>query len=118
MVVVMALVCAFAAWRRHWGVVTFLGCFAGANVAAAVFAPGVFRWHARLWDRLGRGGGFVIGAVLLTLAYYLFFTPAALVIRLLGRQPLPLRFPGPEDTNWRDVPERDLSEEDYEKQFG
>ena len=52
MVVIMALVCAFAAWRRHWGVVWFLGCFAGANVVTALALPAAFRWHARLWERL------------------------------------------------------------------
>ena len=117
MVALMAVVGAVAWWRGHRAVVVFLACFAAANVLAAAFVPRLFHGHARLWEKLGAGAGLLIGGVLLALAYYLFFTPAALLLRLLGKDPLALRFPGSGPTYWSDVPQRDLTEAHYKRQF-
>jgi len=117
---IVVLACAFggfAWWRGHRTAAAVLAAFALANVVLAVLAPRAFHWHAGLWEKLGRAGAFVMGAVALTLAYFLLFTPAALLLRLLGREPLKLRFPGPQGTCWSDVAERSRSEADYRKQF-
>jgi hypothetical protein len=117
MLVLMALFGAIAWWRGHRGVAVFLACFAGANLLAAAFWPAAFRLHARLWEVVGRAGALVIGTAALTLAYYVLFAPAALVLKLIGAEPLKLRFPGPPGSYWNDVDDRHRGEPDYRKQF-
>ncbi len=113
----MAVFGALAWWRGHRIAACVLAGLAAANVLAAALAPGLFRAHARLWEKLGEAGLYVIGTVTLTLFYYLLVSPAALVLRLLGRRPLKLRFPGPEPSYWGEPEERPDSEAEYERQF-
>lgn len=76
--------------RQKTGTAVFfaLPAFLGAGF---VLLPGTLAPLYRLWRRLARRIGAGITLLMLTLAYYLVVTPFALVMRLLGRRPLPLR---------------------------
>lgn len=117
MLAVMAVFGALAWWRGHRTVAACLAGFALVNVLLAAVLPCAFRWHAAAWEKLGRAGALVIGTVALTLAYYLLFAPVALLLRLVGKRPLKLRFPGPEASYWSDVEERGEAEARYRRQF-
>jgi hypothetical protein len=62
--------------------------FAGAGAAY----PSVLASVHKYWMKLAAALGFVNTRVLLALMFYLAFTPVALARRLLGRDPLGLRF--------------------------
>jgi hypothetical protein len=117
MLAVMFIFGAFAWWRGHRTAAVVLAGLALTNALLAAFAPRAFDWQARLWERPGKAGAFLISTIALTLAYFLLFTPGALLLRLLRKEPLKLRFPGPEATYWAEVDERGRSEAGYRRQF-
>jgi hypothetical protein len=117
MLIIMGIFAGIALWRGHRLVAAVLGTYALINVLMAVAWPRGFRGHARFWEWLGRGGAAFIGTVSLTILYFVLFTPAAAVIRLLGRRPLELRFRSDEQTYWHDVEQKDRTESDYKRQF-
>jgi hypothetical protein len=117
MLVVMAVFGAIALWRGHTVVAAALGIYALINIAMAAAWPRGFHGHARLWGTLGRGGAAVVGTVLLAVLYFVLFTPAALILRLMGRRPLELRFRSDEETYWRDVPQKEHGDKEYRRQF-
>ncbi|MHC5033876.1 MAG: hypothetical protein ACYTFZ_02415 [Planctomycetota bacterium] len=117
MLAIMAVFGALAWWRGHRTVAACLGAFALLNALLATLWPSAFRAHAAAWEKLGGFGSIVIGSLVLTLAYYVLFAPAALLLKALGREALKLRFPGPEGTYWGAVDQRGNAEAGYRKQF-
>ncbi len=71
----------------------------------------------RRWMRLANVMGTVMSMVILTLFYYLFFTPIALTIRLFGKRPLDLAWKDGKATYWIDKPEAPATLERYQRQF-
>ena len=117
MLIIMGIFTAIALWRGHLIVAAALGAYALINILMAAAWPRGFHAHARFWAVLGRGGAAVVGTVLLAVLYFVLFTPAALVLRLVGRRPLELRFRTDEPTYWLDVPEKERTEAEYKRQF-
>jgi len=61
--------------------------------------------------------GFFMTHLILALMYYLVFTPVALVMRALGRDPLRLKYDGDVTSYWMKRPRREFPRESYEKMF-
>jgi hypothetical protein len=60
-------------------------------VVAALVLPGSLRYPYRGWMFVGHCLGWVNTRILMTLMFYLVFTPAALVMRVAGRDALSRR---------------------------
>ncbi len=89
--VVAAVLFLIAAWNLYRGrttVVIVLGSLGILLVIAGLFVPPAARAFHRAWMRLAAFLGHVNSRVLLTLMYYLVFTPYGFVTRLVGRDPL------------------------------
>jgi Saxitoxin biosynthesis operon protein SxtJ len=89
--VVASVFLLIAAWNFHRGRMTIVILFAStaaALIIAGLFVPAAARAFHRFWMRLAVALGHVNSRVLLTLMYYLVFTPYGLVMRLAGRDPL------------------------------
>jgi hypothetical protein len=89
--VVAAVLLLMAAWNLHRGrttVVVIFGSVSAALIIAGLFVPVAARAFHRAWMGLAAVLGHVNSRVLLTLMYYLVFTPYGLVSRLAGRDPL------------------------------
>jgi hypothetical protein len=71
---------------RVWALV-----LAGPLVLAAVVLPWSLRYPYRGWMFLGHCLGWVNSRILMTLMFYLVFTPAALVMRAIGRDAMSRR---------------------------
>ena len=83
-----------AAWNLYRGrnvVVVIFGSISAALFIAGLFVPVAARAFHKAWMRLAVALGHVNSRVLLTLMYYLVFTPYGLVSRLVGRDPLKRR---------------------------
>ncbi len=82
---------AVAAWNLYRGRMTVVMVFGGLGallvVAGLFVAPAAKAFHTA-WMRFAALLGHVNSRVLLTLMYYLAFTPYGLVTRLVGRDPL------------------------------
>ena len=89
--VVAAVLFLIAAWNLYRGrttVVLIFGSVSAALVVAGLFVPAAARAFHKGWMRFAAALGHVNSRVLLTLMYYLVFTPYGLVSRLAGRDPL------------------------------
>ena len=71
-----------------------------ALLLAAWIRPGLLRQANRIWMALGRFLGKVVNPVVTALLFYLVFTPAAIVLRRLGKDPLRLRMDRSASTYW------------------
>ena len=76
----------------------------GAAVGAVLYAlPMLARPFYLVWYAVACGIGLVIGNVLLGMVFYVFVTGIALVMRLLGRDPLNRRLDRSAATYWREA---------------
>jgi len=71
----------------------------------------------RRWMVLAEFMGMVMSTVFLTIFFYLFFTPIALIMRLFGKKMLDLSWPGRQDSYWIEKSETPSTLERYERQF-
>ena len=88
---VAAVLLAIAAWNVYRGRTTVVVVFASLGallVVAGLLVPPAAKAFHKAWMRLAALLGHVNSRVLLTLMYYLVFTPYGLASRLFGRDPL------------------------------
>jgi xanthine/uracil permease len=98
---VFLAIVAFVFWRRGFEATPVLiGIAVGASVLVllAVVAPTVLKPAHRVWMLLALILGFVMTRVILTVMYYLVFTPIGLILRAFGRDPMNRSFGG--DSYW------------------
>jgi len=77
---------------RSGGQVRFTAlALAAASLAAGVLRPSWLRVPNKLWAQLGVLLGRLVNPFVTGVLFYLVFTPAALVSRLMGRDPLRIR---------------------------
>jgi hypothetical protein len=93
---VLLLIAAWNFYRGRTTVVVIFGSVSAALVVAGLFIPAAARAFHKAWMRFAVALGHVNSRVLLTLMYYLVFTPYGLVSRLVGRDPLRRRGAGGE----------------------
>ncbi|MFH1221204.1 MAG: SxtJ family membrane protein [Candidatus Eisenbacteria bacterium] len=107
---------AFLLWRGRAYYPYFFG-LGGALVLLGLVAPGLLKRAHRVWMSLALVLGWVMTRVILSLLFYLAFTPIGLVAKLLGKRFLRPKRDGAEDTYWvRRVPAKP-DRTRYEKQF-
>ena len=88
-------------WRGHGGAIPWLVGAAPILVLLGLVAPMALWPLHRVWMPVARGIARVLTWVLLTLAFYLVFTPFGIVMRILGKDPLHRKFPADAKTCWR-----------------
>jgi hypothetical protein len=76
--------------------------------------PGVFRFVYFVWMGLAYGLGRVVSPVILSLFYFAFITPYALVLRLFRKSPLNLKDGNP-PSFWEDF-NKEITKENFERQ--
>lgn len=89
--VVAAVLLLIAAWNFYRGrttVVFILGGLGALLIIMGLFVPAAARRFHIVWMRLAVALGYVNSRVLLSLMYYLVFTPYGFFSRLVGRDPL------------------------------
>jgi len=114
--VFFGILCGLGVWKAKpipiglFGTLAFLGlCF--------ILLPEPMRPVHAGWLRVAHFIGRAVTVLLLTLAYYLVITPSALVKRVLGGRPLPLR-PDPRASSyWVERPEPAQPKERFFKRF-
>ena len=79
---------------------------AGFLLMLALARPSVLGPFNRAWTRLGLLLARVVNPVVTAVLFFLVFTPAGILLRLFGKDPLRLRFQGSEPSYWipRDPP--------------
>ena len=80
---------------RLWALIA-----AGVFAAAGLFAPALLRPLNRVWFLFGMALHKVVNPVVMGLLFYATITPMALVMRLMGKDPLRLRFDRQAKSYW------------------
>ncbi len=73
---------------------------AGVFLVAALLRPALLHQVNRAWTMLGLGLGKIVNPVVTAILFLLVFTPAGLITRMLGKEPLPLKPARDADTYW------------------
>jgi hypothetical protein len=113
---VFLLLAAVLFWRTKplW---PFCGGLGAALAGLGLAWPAALAPVERIWMTVARAMGWVMTRVILTLLFCLIFTPAGLILRLLGKDPLGLRFPGNTASYWQARTDYDGAPERMEKMF-
>jgi hypothetical protein len=85
-------------------------------LATGLFLPRAFQSLERAMQALGKGVGAALTWILLVPFFYLCFLPGHLLIALLRKDPLRLRFPSDEPTYWDSRPHR-MDAEYFKRQY-
>jgi hypothetical protein len=103
-------------WRRGQIGLIFLA------IGSAIFLVGLV-WPKSLallykaWMALAIVLGFIMSHIILSLVYYTVLTPIGFLMRMLGKNPLALRFDPKTDSYWVKREKKDLTRANYEKMY-
>lgn len=84
-------------------------------LAVTIFCPAVLHGTNRLWTRLGVLMGRIVSPIVMSLLFYLVFTPFAAILHWRGKDPLRLKFDPDSETYW--IPRDPAGLSDMRNQF-
>lgn len=73
---------------------------AGTFLVAAIIRPVLLRPLNKIWTRFGLLLGRLVNPIMTAVMFFLVFTPAGIISRLLGKDPLRLKWAPEADTYW------------------
>ena len=117
--IVAAALLVIAVWNYHRGRVTIVAVAVGLSgtlVFIGLLVPHAARLFHKAWMKFAEGLGYINSRVLLTLVYYLVFTPYGFVSRLVGRDTLGRRG-GSQESYWTERKSTRQSPEQFERLF-
>jgi len=115
--VVTSVMGSLSLWYGHAGRAwAFFGVGAVALIGALLFLP---TWAVvfRLWMSVAMWIGHRLSDVVLTLIFYCVFTPAGILLRVLGKGPLDTAWKDAKPSYWRAKPERVATLDRYQKLY-
>ena len=113
---VCALVAAYSLWRGRHLTMWISGMLALGLLVPACVKPSLLRLPHRWWWRLARALAWVNTRVLLSALFFLIVTPAGVLGRMGGWDPLRHRR-GPHESGWVPYPERLRDPRHYERLY-
>ena len=108
--------CALGIWRDKVFVTYFFGLLSLLGLGFILFPPQLRGLHAT-WLKVAHFIGRLITISFLALAYYLVITPSALIKRVFGGAPLPVRPDKNSKTYWVERTESVQPRERFYKRF-
>jgi hypothetical protein len=105
---------ALLAWRGSSAFAVSVAALGALLVVLGRLAPFVLRMPNRYWWRLAQVLGWINARVLLTVFYAAVITPAGVIMRLVGHNPLQ---PPQPQTSWRPYSSRRRDPKHYERMF-
>lgn len=91
MAVFFAILAAIALWRGAWVWAAFWAGFVALFGLAALVAPRVLDPLNRFWFRFGLLLHAIVNPLVMALMFFVIITPIGLLMRTLGKRPIPLR---------------------------
>ena len=105
----IALFFFFARWIRIRGIpdphfFLLLGCIGGAVGLVCLVVPVIARPLYYIWYAIAAAIGLFMANLIFSIMFFAVFTPLAIVIRLLGRDALNLKWKRSAPSHWQDAP--------------
>ncbi|UCG48054.1 MAG: hypothetical protein JSU94_21570 [Phycisphaerales bacterium] len=117
MAAALAVIGGFLLWRQK-GYYPYLFCVSILLLLAGLLAPSALKPVQKIWMTLAVMMGWFMTRLILISLFYLVLTPTALLMRLLGKDMLDIRFQGDSRSSyWIAREARQPKKSDYEKQF-
>jgi len=116
-VAVVLCVLAGIHWLRSGHLQPWWFAAAGLLAGCAYAKPRLLLPVLRVWMPIAKCINFVVTHVILILAFYLVITPAGIVMRIVGHDPMQRKFRPEADSYWEDLPQEEVTKERYLKQF-
>ncbi len=91
--------------------------FGGVLLLLGALAPGLLRPIEWAWMKVALALGWFMTRVILGIVFFLVFTPAGLILRLLRKDPLGLRLHSAAESYWNPREGSDRSPERMERMF-
>lgn len=113
---VLALIAGILFWNEHAGFQYFIAA-AVALAGAGLLAPVILKPLFHAWMTLAVLMNFVMTRVILTLMFYGVFTPAAILLKLLAKDPLRRKLNKRAATYWVKRPHNKYEPSAAEKMF-
>lgn len=104
-------------WRRQHGLYLPFFFIAAVLFFFGLFLPGLLKPVQKLWMELAFVSGWVMTRIILTILFFLVITPISLVLKLLGKDILKLKFVRTADSYWLSVKNIEFDKKSYENQF-
>ena len=106
----------FALSREHKGMAIFLISIAAFLFISGLFIPWLFLAFEKFGKKFGQGFGVALTWLLLVPTFFIVFFPGRILLGLLRKDPMNLRFPSKEETYW--VPRPPVKTiEQYSRQY-
>ena len=90
---------------------------AGAMLLLGMVLPVVLWPLERIWFYFALALGWLNTRILLSVVFYLLFTPTGGIMRLLGKDALQRKFRTSKETYWHDISDDEFDPENYERQY-
>ncbi len=107
---------AFVLSRGHKGVAVFLISISACLLISGLFIPRLFLGFERFGRKFGRWVGGALTWLLLMPTFFILFFPGRILLWVMGKDPMRLKFPSRETTYWTPRPPVERIEQ-YTKQF-
>ena len=98
--IVFLLFTALFWWKDFPNALRVTGVLGTPLLLGGLLAPGLLKWPYRGWMKFAAGAAWFNTRVILTLMLYLVMMPVGLLLLLLGKRPLPLKFDRDAETYW------------------
>ncbi len=103
-------------YKGHTGMALGLYLGSGVVLLLSLLAPLVLKPVYKILTAIGHKIGWINSRILLGVLFYVFFTPVAVVFKLIGRDPLDRKIEKEKSSYW--VPRKhDTDKKRYERQF-
>lgn len=103
-------------WRKGQAGLILLAIGAVIFLAGLVWPKSLAKLY-KAWMALTLVLGFIMSHIILALVYYLVLTPIGVFMRILGKDPLTLRFDRKANSYWLKREDKEWNREKYEKMF-
>ena len=97
---VFLLITGLLIWSEHHTAAWVTGSLGGFLILAGLVLPGALALPYRPWMAFAHGLGWFNTRLLLTLFYYLVLSPMGLLMRILGKRPLDMKWDPEAESYW------------------
>lgn len=103
-------------WKERPSHPYFLGIGSFLMASGLIF-PGILKPFQKVWMALAVVLGWVMTRVILSLLFYLVFTPIGIIARLAGTRFLELKWDKKAKSYWNYKEDKEVDKSSYERQF-
>ena len=114
--VILLIIAGFLFWKEKESF-QILFTFGVAFCILGIVIPFILKPIYWVWMIFATILGWIMTRVILSLLFYIIFTPIGLILRFFGKQFLELRWDKSKESYWNFKTNEHLKKENYEKQF-